>query len=349
MPLSRSLHSLLALAIPALVACGEASTAPSVSDPGVAAINQIVTTAPLNASSTDSLVYFSFAANALVGKASPWDVALRRYEVRVNGGLSGTGGVTGYALDNNRSATAATVLAFTNVNTLAAFDSVREAQIPADSMFRADRLLANANAFLSVGGATPTANSAAFWKVRTGTGGFALVRVTTITFTGRALTSVTFETRRQTGTTLGAPEAFTISTGTAPVNISLATAAAVTPTQCNWDLQITPALYEMSVNAACNGGTYPGSATPGFTGTATASDASEYAPYLSVLTGPIPNWIEDPGGPFRYDLKGDQRLTPSFNTYLIRNGARTYKMQVIGYYGTSGAGGFPTIRYARIR
>ena len=71
--------------------------------------------------------------------------------------------------------------------------------------------------------------------------------------------------------------------------------------------------------------------------------------HLSVLTGPIPNSIEDASGPFRYDLNNDQRLSPSFNTYLIRRGTKTYKLQVIGYYGTSGSGGFPTLRYARIR
>ena len=349
MSLPRSLSAALLIAMPLIVACGEASTEPTPVDTGAATLNQIVTTSPINASSTDSLVYFSFTANGLVPKSGAWDIALRRYEVRVNGGVTGTGGVTGYALNNHRSATSAQVLAFTNVNTLAAFDSLRDAQIPADSHFRADRLIPNANAFLNVGGTTPTANSAAFWKVRTGTGGFALVRVTAITFAGRALTSVSFETRQQSGATLAAPQAFTISTGAAPVAISLATASAVTPAQCNWDLQITPALYEISMNSACSAGTYPGTLTPGFAAAPTASDAPEYAPYLAVLTGPIPNSIEDPSGPFRYDLNGDQRLTPSFNTYLIRNGARTYKMQLIGYYGTSGAGGFPTIRYARVR
>jgi hypothetical protein len=263
--------------------------------------------------------------------------------------VSGTGGGTGAPLNNNRNATAAQVLAFTNVNTLAAFDSIRAPQIPADSLFAADRLIPNANAFLNLGRGIPTANAAAFWKVRTAAGGFALVRVTGITFAGRALTNVTLEVRRQSGATLSAAESFVVPTGTTPVSVSLASAGAVTANGCNWDLTITPAAYEISANTACNVGTYPGDATPAFAGTATASDAPQYAPFLSVLTGPIPNSIEDLGGPFRYDLNNDQRLSPTFNTYFIRSGGRTYKFQVIGYYGTSGAGGFPTIRYARIQ
>jgi len=338
-----------AAAAVALTACGESTTNPVEPTPSGVALNQVITAGPLNASSTDTLVYFSFLTGTLVPKTNPWDIALRRFEVRVNGGVTGTGGVTGYGMNDNRAATPAQVLAATNVSTLPAFDALRDAQIPADSFFKADRLIPNANAFLNVGGRTPTANSAAFWKVRRANGAFALVRVTSIAFTGRALSSVTFESRLQTGTTLAAPTSFTIATGSTPLSVSLGTGTAVTPAGCNWDLLLTPTIYEIGVNTACNVGTYPGLATPGFAGTTSASDAPESAPYLSVLTGPIPNSIEDLGGPFRYDLNGDQRLSPSFNTFLIRNGTRTYKLQVIGYYGLSGAGGFPTIRYARIR
>ena len=333
-----------------LSACSESES--PLTGPGAGStltLNEIVTTAPLNASASDTLVYFSFETKGLVSRTSAWDVALRRYEVRVNGGVTGTGGVTGFSVGNNKGATAAQVLAFTNENTRAAFDSLRDAQIPADSFFKADRLILNANAFLNVGGAAPTANAAAFWKVRRANGAFALVRVTAIAFTGRALSSVTFESRLQTGATLGAAQTFTIATGSAPLSIDLGTGTAVTPSGCNWDLLLSPAIYEIGVNSPCSAGTYPGLATPGFAGTTAASDAPEYAPYLSVLTGPIPNSIEDVSGPFRYNLNNDQRLSPTFNTYLIRNGTKTWKLQVIGYYGASGAGGFPTLRYARIR
>jgi len=336
-----------------LTACGEDSTGPGTISGGGAALNQIVVSSPLNASSADTLVYFSFAANTLVPKTAPWDLALRRFELRINGGVSGTGSVTGFNFENTTTATATQVLAFTDVNTRAAFDSIRDSRIPADSLFKADRLIPNATGFLNFGRGVPTAKSASFWKIRTATGAHQLTRVTAITFVGRALSSVTFESRSesrtQSGTVLGAARSFTVTTGNVPVNVSLASGTAVTPLGCNWDLVITPALYEIGVNAGCNAGTYPGEATPGFAGTTTASDAPQYGAFLALLTGPFPNNIEDPAGPFRYDLNNDQRLTPSFNTYLIRNAAGTYKLQVIGYYGLSGAGGFPTLRYARIR
>ena len=331
-----------------MTACVEDSTGPGEIGGGGAALNQIVTTGPLNASSADTLVYFSLAANSLVPRTGAWDIALRRFEVRVNGGVTGSGAVTGHNLENNRAATPAQVLAFTNTNTLAAFDSVRDARIPADSFFKADRLIPNATGYLVFGGGIPSAN-ANFWKVKTAASTFELTRVTGVTFAGRALSSVTFESRTQSGTALGAVRRFTVPTGPSPVNISLVSGAVVTAAGCNWDLVITPALYEIGVNAACNAGTAPGDASIGFTATTTASDASQYAPFLSLLTGPIPNNIEDPSGPFRYNLNNDQRLSPTFNTFLIRNRSFTYKVQVIGYYGPSGAGGFPTLRYARIR
>jgi len=330
------------LAAAILTACGEDSTGPDVIGGGGAALNQIVTTSPLNASSADSLVYFSLASNTLVPRTGVWDIAMRRFEVRISGS------VTGYNFENNKTATPAQVLAFTNVNTLAAFDSIRDSRIPADSFFKSDRLIANATGYLVFGG-VPVANAAAFWKVRTAAGTYELTRVTAVTFAGRALSSVRFESRTQSGTTLGTARTFTITTGATPVSVSLVGGAAATPSGCNWDLVITPALYEIGVNTACNVGTYPGDATPGFAGTTTASDAPQYGAFLSLLTGPIPNNIEDAAGPYRYNLNNDQRLSPTFNTYLIRNGARTYKVQVIGYYGPSGAGGFPTLRYARIR
>ena len=332
-----------------LTACTEDSTGPGTISGGGAALNQIVVSSPLNASSADTLVYFSFATNTLVPKTAPWDLALRRFELRINGGVSGTGGVTGFNFENTKTASAVQVLAFTDANTRAAFDSIRDTRIPADSFFRADRLIPNATGFLNFGGRTPTANVASFWKVKTGTGAFELTRVTAITFVGRALSSVTFESRTQFGAVLGAIRSFTIATGASPVSVNIASSTAVTPLGCNWDLVITPGLYEIGVNTGCNAGTYPGEPTPGFAGTTRASDAPEYGGFLSLLTGPFPNNIEDPTGPFRYDLNNDQRLTPSFNTYLIRNAAGTYKLQVIGYYGLSGAGGFPTLRYARIR
>lgn len=344
---SRNARIAAALAVTLLTACeSETSATGPKTDP---TLNAVVTTNPIDASSSDTLVKFSFATGAIVQGSADWDVAFRRYEVRLNGGASGTKGVLGYALDNNKNATNDQVLAFTVAGTLPAFDSVRTASIPTDDKFSSDRLVENKTAYLNLAG-VPSANGNAYWKVKLANGTFGVFRVSAIVLSAQfALTSVTIESRLQSGTTLGAVQTVTIPVGNSTVSVSLATNQAVTTNGCNWDLAIDPQSFGLTVNSACNAGTYPGGTSPTFANATTASDAPQYGAFLSGLTGPIPNSVSDLSAPFRYNLQNTNRLHPSFNTYLIKTGANVYKLQVINYYNASGASGYPTVRYARIK
>jgi hypothetical protein len=349
----RSLFPLAALAL--LGACeGEAdATGPGTGTPE-APINQVVTVGPLNASSTDTLVYFSFTSGALVPRTGDWDLALRRYEVRLNSPAVGgatSRNVLGFALDNNKSATDAQVLAFTAPATLADFDAVRAAQIPADDQFQTDRLTENKQGYLNLSG-IPTANPANYWKLRLANGSFAVFRATRIKFTQTfAVDTLYLESRLQTGTTLGAVRTLAITPTNQVRQINLATNTVVAGAGCNWDLEFNPAPNQLSLvpNVACTGGTYPGPTSPTFANATAANDAPQYATFLSTLVGPIPNSVLDKSAPFRYNLQGNDRLHAAFNTYLVKSGTRVYKLQVTDYYSNTGAAGFPTIRYARIR
>lgn len=333
-----------------LVGCEDEADPVGPGGPQLPTLNEVLVAGPLNASSNETFVHFSLATGQAVPSTSDWDIAFRRFEVRLNGGVSGTKGVLGYPLDNNIDATDQEVLAFTAENTLAEFDAVREAQIPADGAFLSDHLFANEYGYLNLGGA-PTANATAYWKVRTASGGHVLVRVSAIALNPQtfALTSITIETRVQNGTTLGEPQTHTIAVADAPISIDLETGTAVEPDGCNWDFALDNESLEMTVNTACNVGTYPGPSSPAFADATAANDAPEYGAFLAGLTGPIPNSFSDPAGAFRYNLAGDNRLNPTFNIYLIKVGAEVYKVQLIGYYSDAGASGWPTIRYARIR
>ena len=317
-----------------------------------AAINTIVTDGPINASSNDTLVAFSLATNSVVSKSGDWDILLRRYEIRLNSPAtagSATKNVTAFAMGNNKAATNAQVLAFTTDNTLAAFDSIRASSIPPDASFTSDRLHEDKNSYLNLNG-IPTANPASYWKIKTANGGYAVVHVTAITFSAQfALTSITFESRVQTASTLGAAQSLTIPTGTANISYSAVTNTAVAPNGCNWDLQLNPNTFDMTTNSACTVGTYPGGNSPTFAAVTSASDAAQYPTYLSVLSGPIANSVTDLTAPFRYDLQGTQRLSPAFNTFLIKVGTKVYKLQVVNYYSAAGTSGYPTLRVARIQ
>jgi hypothetical protein len=346
----RALRAAMLALVTVVTAC-ESETDPAGPDntPIVPVLNEILSAGPLNASATDTLIHFSLATSTVVSRTADWDVAFRRYEVRLNGGISGTKGVTGVALDNNKNATAAEVLAMTVANTATAFDAVREPQIPADGAFQSDRLIENTTAYLNLSG-IPSANAAAYWKVRTATGAYALMRVSAIALSQSfALTSITVESRLETAGVLGAPQTAVVTVGAQPVSISLSANGAVTPAGCNWDLRLNPATFDLSVNTACNAGTYPAPASPAFASATAAGDAVQYAAFLSGMTGPIPNSISDTGAPFRYNLEGNNRLSPAFNTYLVKSGEYVYKLQLVNYYSDAGASGYPTIRYARIR
>ena len=334
----------------AVVACeGESNPSGPNNTTTLPGLNEIVTAGPLNASATDTLIYFNLASNKLVASSQDWDVAFRRYEVRLNGGVSGTKGVLGYALDNNKSATDAQVIAFTAANTLATFSAFSDTQIPVDNAFVSDRLEENNVAYVNFAGA-PSANTAAYWKVKTASGGYALLHVTAIAYnlTG-SLTSVTFESRVQTGATLGAAQQATVPITGAPIAFSIAANAAVTASGCNWDVQVNPQTFAMTTNAACSAGSYPGPTSPTFATATSASDAAQYGLFLAAMVGPIPNSVTDKSAPFRYSLQNDQRLYPSFNIYLVKVGVNVYKLQVINYYSDAGTSGYPTIRYARLR
>jgi hypothetical protein len=351
----RTASTLALLAV--LGACSEGQTNPTgpTNPTPEAAINQIVSYGPLNASSTDTLVYFSFATGGLVASSGDWDLAFRRYELRLNspavGGASSKN-VLGFAMDNNKAATDAQVLAFTPASTLAAFDSVRVASIPADSLFQTDRLLENKQGYLNLNG-VPTANSANYWKVKLAGGGYAVLHATSIVFTPQfAVQTFTLESRLQTGSTLGAVQSLMLTPGGQTVSVNLTTNSVVAaPTGCNWDVQFNPAASALSLvfNTACSAGTYPGPASPTFANATSASDAPQYAAFLSQLVGPIPNSVVDKSAPFRYNLTGTDRLTPAFNTYLVKSGTKVFKVQVTDYYSNTGVAGYPTIRYARIR
>ncbi|MEO7360346.1 MAG: HmuY family protein [Gemmatimonadaceae bacterium] len=336
-----------------LGACeGESAPSGPNTDNGEAAVNTIVTTGPINASSNDTLVAFSLSQNKIVPKSGDWDVLLRRYEVRVNSAATAgtaTKNDMAYSLKNNISKTDAEVLAFTVNNTLAAFDAVRASSIPGDAEFKTDRLEENQYGYLTLSGA-PMVNVASYWKIKLANGSYGVYRATAIAYNQQGrLTSLTLESRLQTGTKLGAVQTQTVTFAGVAKTISFVTNAAVTSTGCTWDISVNPATFEMTTNAACNVGTSPGGSSPTFANVTTASDAPQYSLFIAQLDGPIPNSFTDLGAPFRYNLLDTNRLHPTFNIYLIKVGAKVYKMQVINYYNESGAAGYPTIRAARIQ
>ena len=316
----------------------------------------------VDASSSSQFAYFDLSTGSVVTVADPqnstqWDLAFRRYEVRLNGGVAGPKGVAGYNLANNANATTQEILAFTPANQKPAFDAIGDADVPGAGSFVEESLVPDPLGWLSFGQQGPVANPLKAWKLqRTAGGGFAVFHATALTFTGSTpqtaqLATVTIEWRYQPAAgALGAAQQVTIDLTTANTALDLSTGVAAAPTGCGWDLQ--PATnFTISVNAACTVGTFPLDASESFAAITTADDAPQYGAYLAGLTGAVPfaSALDDPEGPFLYNLAGDMRLSPTYNIYLVQVGTSVYKFELIGYYNQTGSSGHPTIRYAQIR
>ena len=347
----RTLAALAAVGL--LVGCEGVSTGPVVLVAGEV---------ELNASAPNRYTYFSFATGQVVQVASPttsaeWDVAVRRYEVRLNGGVLGPKAVSGANLANNATATAAQLLTFTPANQKPAFDAVTLATIPASASYIQESVVANPLGWLSFGAQGPVANSTVAWKVRRASGGgFALVRATGLTLGGTSqqnatLKTIAIEWRYQpAGGTLGAKQTATLDVAAGNGAINFATGAVGAATGCGWDLQAA-ASFSLSPNVPCSGGTFPLSVAESFDGLTSAADALQYGAFLAGLSGAVPFTaaLDNPAGPFLYNLANDQRLSPTYNIYLIKAGTAVYKVQLIGYYNATGASGYPTIRYAQLQ
>jgi hypothetical protein len=351
-----SLLPLIAAATLLLTACESEATLP---DDDLGETGQVT----INASSTTEFKYFNLATGAEVTVANPrtstaWDVAFRRYEVRLNGGVAGTKGVTGVRVVDNSSLPAATLLGYTPESQLAAFDAVAATSIPGAAEFSSTSIAPTLNAWFRASGPTTlVAVPTVAWKVRRADGGHAVVRVAELTLAGFALASLRLEYRVQpAGGVLGPLQSVTVPAGTpgAPATVSLSTGSVVTTGGCTWDFAVTNAIT-LSVNpdATCPTGTFPLESTESFTGITTAADAPSYGRFMAALSSPIPNGFSaDIKPPFLYgiDPVNTNRFTPTFNVYLVRSGNATYKVQFLSYYNpTGGESGFLTMRYARIQ
>lgn len=310
----------------------------------------------LDASSAATWVYASLAdGGAVVTPADPststeWHIAFRRYSAKLNGGVAGPGDVAGYNVRNHAAATGPAVAAFTMADADAAWEAVSAADI-ATAVFEEDDIVEDANGswfrFDAAAGSL-VANPVVAWKVDESGSGFAAFRVSNLTLgpgPDFEPESVTLQFRHQpAGGSLGPMGGVTIDLAAGDGYVDFASGAVVTPSGCNWDILFTQDL-EVELNAACGAGTFPLDSSEDFTTLTSAANAPSYGGFLAVLSGAFPNSVGDASGLFWYNLEGNNRLSPTFNVFLVRVGADVYKVQVLDYYSSTGASGFPTIRF----
>jgi hypothetical protein len=346
---SHHARGFLALAFVCLIsACESDSNSPD--QPGSGTLQ-------VNATSATAFSFYSFSGDSLVPAAGPanssnWDIGFRRFTIQLNSGVAGPKDVRGFNLANNVGADTAAVLGFTPENQLAAFTAVSAGDIPNDTAFKAEDLGPDLSTWFRfdpvVGGLV--ANPQASWKLRrSASADYAVFRVSRMVASTTALDSVVIQYRLQpSGGTLGAIDSVKVGAGGAAPGANLGTGTAVAATGCGWDVKVTVA-FELQVNGTCGAGTFPVDISEDFTALTHADDAPEYGLFLALISGPVPASFSDPNAPLLYNLAGDNRLSPTFNIYLVKIGTSVYKLQVIDYYNGAGQSGYPTIRYSKIQ
>jgi hypothetical protein len=255
--------------------------------------------------------------------------------------------VSAYCLCENAGLTQSQIEALTPGSTLAAFEAVTAAQIPASTSFESDSILPAISGWYSgTPGGAVTANSANSWVIQYAPGPlFAKIQVTAIT--GASATNaghVTFMYGVQT--TVGG--AFTatanqmVDVTAGPVYFDFATQAVGTASA--WSIKFSG--YNIHVNGGVSGSG----------GVVAVISTDPFSSINAAYAASIPPQVfsTDAFGSFfaahpwyHYDPVLHQ-IFPRFETYFIRRGTTTYKLQVSGFYSSTAAPFHYTFRAVKL-
>lgn len=277
-------------------------------------------------------------------ESSAWDLALFTTSVTLNGGEAGPGGVTGFCVCQNAGASNAEILGMTPESERADFDAVTG--VPAGATFVADVLTPAVSAWFTGSGAAATADPSKTFLVRLADSvGYAKIHVTAIQ--GASATSagkVTLEYAVQPTATapLGPTRTLEVDLTTPGARSVDLETGALTASAAEWDLRFEG--FTIRVNSGVSG-PGKGAAAAGmgtFATIASAKTADQaYRPDVYAGVFGTKKW-------YRYNLAGDNRISPTFDVYLIKRGSAVYKLQLLNYYNTTGSPRFITFRYKQI-
>ena len=340
----------------ALALAGLAALAACNSDNGVNVAPPVTKTITVDASAAYAYIHFQDTLATLVSVASPstssaWDMGFFATGVTLNGGMAGPGGVEAFCLCEHAAATTAQIQAFTADNTLSLFDSVTVGMLPGPSAaWVSDQLDPVFNSWYTGTGAAATVTAGKTFITREGSPTVVLGKVQILSLIGPNASNAgqvvfQFAVEPSAGAAFGATVVDTVSTTSGPVYFDL-TSGAVTDVS-NWDIEFDG--WYIRVNGGVSGsGTVkavPDNVTPfASIDYAYASSAPPQAYRSDTFSG---IFAQNPW--YKYNITGsDNQIWPLFNVYLIRRGTAIYKVQLTGYYSTTGAPRNITIRYSKM-
>ena len=280
--------------------------------------------------------------------SSAWDIAFNATRVMLNGGAAGPGSVVGHCLCQNASATDAQVQAMTPQNQRAVFDAVTLADVPTSAQaWDSDALDPAIAGWYAYDMTTHQVNAVPtrVWQLR-GAGSdpeYAKLHVTQLSDATQAGANVTLEYAVQAGAgePFGAVQTVVLDGRGDPVYFDVSAGAVSADDE--WDIMLDG--YAIRVNGGVSGSGGAGAvlASESFAELTDASDAP-----AQVYRGDAFGGVFTSAPWYRYDLDGNHTIFPTYDVYLIDTGTDIYKLQVTGYYSTTGQQRHITFRYERL-
>ncbi|HEX2165646.1 MAG TPA: HmuY family protein [Longimicrobiales bacterium] len=275
-----------------------------------------------------------------------WDIAFNATRVMLNGGSAGPAGVTGYCVCQNASASDAQVEAMTAAGERPDFEAVTLADVPSDDQAWQSDALDPAISGWYVYDMTTHQVSAApdrVWQVR-GAGEapeYAKLHVTQISdgTQGGARVTIEYAVQPAAGAPFGAVRTAVLDGRTEPVYFDFATGAATDGP--DWDIMLDGYVFRINGGVSGDGGAGAVLADESFAAMTDASDAPAQV-YRGDAFGGV--FASTPW--YRYNLDGNHTVFPTYDVFLIQSGASIYKIQITGYYSTTGDARWITFRYA---
>ena len=292
--------------------------------------------------------YFSFEdqdvvalTDAEAAESAEWHIAFKRSEIRLNGGISGPGNVTGFDL-----------MGAEDVVAEEAFDAITAMDIPTADAFIADGPAYAIGEWYSYDSASHRlAVTGHAYELRTANGQFAKFVVDGMEGASRADAGrITFRWVVADGTDLtGAAHSATVDvSGGEEVYFSLSSGEPVAPTDpstsLDWDLHFSG--YIIRLNGGISG-SGQGGAFPAYQTDQTFEDIAEAMGFGYFADKSGSAFSSDTGEWYSYDST-THILSTRHHVYVIDTDAGFYKMQLLSYYREvegSPVSGFITFRW----
>ena len=273
-----------------------------------------------------------------------WDIAFRATEVMLNGGAAGPGEVAGFCVCQNETATNAQVIAMTSASELADFEAVTSASLPAGDAWVSDELTLSLDDWYAYNPTTHavTAADGNVYAVRTASGtSFAKLHVIDIagaTQTHAGTVTFAYALQDVAGAVFGDVDTVSVDVSGGAVRFDLESGAVTTAD--GWDLWFEG--WSIRLNGGASGSAMAGAYLTGESFEA-VTDASE-APAVA-FAGDAFAGIFGQHAWFRYNLQNDHQVYPTYDVFLISTGDGVYKVQLTGYYSTTGESRHISFRY----